>query len=396
MSGWNRFAVTRWHLLTGEYPPAPGGVSDYTRQLAQGLSDRGEAVDVWAPDRRRDRAARSRGSSFIDSPRSVRGDWPELGENVGALGKARPQRLLVQYVPQAFGIRGMNVPLVRWLTRLPVELWVQFHEVALAWEWRARPRHQVIAIVQRWMAHTLARRADRVFVSVEGWRKQLGTLGARATWLPIPSNVPVTVSDFAVARVRKELGAGPWIGHFGTYGALIRRDLAPALLEVADRNASARFLLLGRGATRFAQDLGLGDRVKFLEGLPGDAISAHLSACDVLIQPFPDGISARRTSAMAGLALGVPMVTTEGHLTDSVWPDSGAVALAPAGDTAAIAGHALDLLDEPSKARALGERGARLYLERFSIERTMEILASSTTGPTRLGRARPVGSREHS
>jgi hypothetical protein len=38
-----------WHILTGEYPPQPGGVSDYTRQLARALVDAGDSVEVWAP-----------------------------------------------------------------------------------------------------------------------------------------------------------------------------------------------------------------------------------------------------------------------------------------------------------------------------------------------------------
>jgi glycosyltransferase involved in cell wall biosynthesis len=268
----------------------------------------------------------------------------------------------------------MNVELIRWLVRQPAEVWVQFHEVAFAWDWLDRPQHQIIALVQRWMSRALARRADRIFVSVEGWRRQLGDLGARAEWLPIPSNIPTDVPELVTARIRRDLGRGPWVGHFGTYAAGIVRDLAPALLELADRSSDVRFLLLGRGATRFGQDLGLGERVRFLEDLPADSVAAYLSACDILLQPFPDGISARRTSAMAGLALGIPMVTTEGHLTDSVWPASEAVSLAPAGDVATMAGRVLDLLEAPEQRKALGERGTRLYRDRFSLQRTLETL----------------------
>ena len=38
-----------WHLLTGEYPPSSGGVSDYTRALACELARRGLDVHVWCP-----------------------------------------------------------------------------------------------------------------------------------------------------------------------------------------------------------------------------------------------------------------------------------------------------------------------------------------------------------
>jgi glycosyltransferase involved in cell wall biosynthesis len=365
--------VTRWHVLTGEYPPAPGGVSDYARQLAVALAKHGESVDIWAP-RVSGPDPKDQGVTLHRLESIKPRDLAELGRVIAS--SSTRDRLFIQYVPQAFGRRGMNVEFIRWLVRQPADVWVQFHEVAITWDPLSRPQHQLIDLVQRWMSRALARRADRIFVSVEGWRRQLGDLGARAEWLPIPSNVPTAVPELVVARMRRELGRGPWVGHFGTYAPIIVRDLAPAVLELADRNADVRFLLLGRGATRFGQDLGLGDRVRFLEDLPSESVAAHLSACDVLLQPFPDGISARRTSAMAGLALGIAMVSTEGHLTDSVWSGSKAVSLAPAGDVATMAGLVLDLLESPDQSKTLGERGAKLYRDRFSLERTIETLGT--------------------
>ena len=40
---------SRWAVLTGEYPPQPGGVSDYTRLVAEGLAAVGDEVAVYAP-----------------------------------------------------------------------------------------------------------------------------------------------------------------------------------------------------------------------------------------------------------------------------------------------------------------------------------------------------------
>ena len=81
----------------------------------------------------------------------------------------------------------------------------------------------------------------------------------------------------------------------------------------------------------------------------------------------------RRTSAMAALALGVPVVTTDGFLTDPVWRE-GAVALAPVGQAEELARRCLAVLADEDWGRALGDSGARLYRERFSIERTLETL----------------------
>ena len=81
---------------------------------------------------------------------------------------------------------------------------------------------------------------------------------------------------------------------------------------------------------------------------------------------------------MAALALGVPVVTTDGHLTDAVWR-RGAVALAPVGDPERLARICLDLLEDPERRLALGKRGGLLYAESFSLEHTIETLLAASS-----------------
>jgi glycosyltransferase involved in cell wall biosynthesis len=360
-----------WQFLTGEYPPASGGVSDYTRRVATALAARGETVHVWAP--------RSQGPEPVDSGVEVHrltglgpGALAQMGQEMDRL--PTPRRLFVQYVPTGFGWRGMNVPLVRWLAARRDEIWVQFHEVALGWSWRRKPHLHLTQAVQLWMAGVLARRAERIFISIEGWRRLLGAEGPRATWLPIPSNIPEYVSELSLAAARRELGPGPWIGHFGTYGSLVTQDLGPALRRIATTHPQARVLLLGRGAREFAATLGLGLRVRAEADLPAETLATRLGACDLLVQPFPDGVSSRRTSAMAGLALGVPTVTTVGHLTDDIWRGGVAVDLVPAGKPEDLARACVALLADSPRRRALGQAGAALYREHLSLERTLQTL----------------------
>jgi glycosyltransferase involved in cell wall biosynthesis len=183
------------------------------------------------------------------------------------------------------------------------------------------------------------------------------------------------VSDAELARARTSLGAARCIAHFGTYSPLIRRDLGPAIREIARRRAEVRFLLLGRGAQKFLRTLALEDRAEARDDVPASEVAALLKASALALQPFPDGISARRTSAMAALALGVPMVTTDGFLTDPAWREGG-VALVPVGQPLELARLCGAILDDPAMGRAVGERGARLYRDRFSLERTLETVLS--------------------
>src|SRR5690606_8643604 len=44
-----RAAMIHWHLLTGEFPPQRGGVSDYVWSLSGALAGAGDDVHVWCP-----------------------------------------------------------------------------------------------------------------------------------------------------------------------------------------------------------------------------------------------------------------------------------------------------------------------------------------------------------
>lgn len=371
---------TAWHVISGEYPPQPGGVSDYTRQVACALARAGESVHVWAPV--------AAGPTPIDPGVQVhrlQGRFSPRGLRKLSTGLDRldgPRRLLVQYVPQAFGYHGCNVPFCLWLTARREPLWLMLHEVVSPWGRGQTLKHNALAAVTRLMALLAVKRADRVLISVPAWRNVLATFltPPELTWLPVPSCLPTEPpagSKEARARLRTDHTA--IIGHFGTYSPLITPLLRAALLELL-RSDPRRFgLLLGRGSESFAvllvaENPDLAGRVEARAGLSPEDIAASLSACDVVLQPYPDGISARRTTAMASLALGVPVVTNAGPLSEPLWSESEAVALASGPSGSAFAAAVEALLENPGRRTELGKRGRALYEVRFSLQRTVETL----------------------
>ncbi|MCE9672345.1 glycosyltransferase family 4 protein [Myxococcus stipitatus] len=373
-----------WHLLTGEYPPHPGGVSDYTALVARALAQRGQRVHVWAPGD--DSGARDEEGVTVHR-------HPRLFTPLGLPYLTRelercpsPRRLLLQYVPHAFGLKAMNLPLCAWFaSRRRDERWVFFHEIVYPWHLTASPRHQLLAGVTRVMARTIAGTATRILVSIPTWRDHLPSHArARAEWCPIPSNLPTQVPPLALQQTRAELGEGPWLGHFGTHGPHITEALEKALVPLLRADVRRKGLLLGRGSRRFTEALtkrhrDLSHRLHARDDLAPDAVASHLAAMDLLLQPYPDGISTRRTSAMAGLALGLPILTMTGHLTESLWAESGAVALVDQGAPEVLIETAERLLGHPGQRAELGARAARLYRERFSLERTVETLLTPAT-----------------
>lgn len=378
---------TRWAILTGEYPPQPGGVSDYTRLVAAGLVAAGDAVAIYAP-----RCA-------TDSPPDPGVSVVRLPDHFGprglyaldrALARTKPDRILVQYAPHAYGCKAMNLPFAAWVAtraRALAPVWVMFHEVAFPFSWRPA-KYALLAATHRVMARLVAGAAARVFASIPGWEPLIRRCSPRTRaveWLGVPCTVGGAADPALVAAVRGRFapGGGPLVGHFGTFGPPITDLLEPAAAALLRLSPPARLLLLGRGSDRFLKTFAVANpdlavRVSATGELPSRGVAAHVRACDLLLQPYPDGVSSRRTSVMTGLANGVPVATNLGHLSEPLWATTGCVGLADRPDPDALANVAAALLADAGVRRGPGTAGRRVYDENFSLEHVVARLRTTT------------------
>jgi glycosyltransferase involved in cell wall biosynthesis len=360
-----------WHLLTPEYPPDIGGVADYTHSAAEEIRAQGRRVFVWHP-RMAVLAGGYTPANLIRLNRAID------GEDSG------PRRLFVQWVPHGFGYRSMNLPFCVWLfhrARRGDHVDLMVHEASLPFQ-RGRWRQNAVAAIHRLMGVILLRAANRIWLSTPSWepRLRLLLLGRKKTmeWLPVASNIPVHApppnpgGETATPRV-------PRIGHFGTYS----RDILDYLWKVVPSILSAspsEVLLLGKGSEKAAASFG-DSRVRGKGLEDAKALSLSIASCDAFLQPYPDGISARRSSAMAGLAHGKAIVTNAGLATESIWRESGAVAWANWDDPASFAAEAARLLLRRAVRDEIGGRASSLYERHFSIQSTMRRLVESGWSP---------------
>jgi glycosyltransferase involved in cell wall biosynthesis len=380
-----RAARQAWHLVTCEYPPQTGGVSDYTHLLATRLAAEGEPVHVWCPAHTSPSVV-TRGIAVHQqlgtvSPADLRRVSRELEQYPA------PRRLLVQWVPHGYGYRSMNLAFCWWLWtrarrhRDQVELIV--HEPFLSFG-EGTQRQNAAALVHRLMVVLLLRAASLVWVTIPDWERRLRpyALGRKLPfqWLPIFSNVPVAENPDRVRAVRRQFAAPDQVlvGHFGTYGALVTTLLEPMFRALAPL-PRLRILLMGQGSERYRQDLVrkeplLANLVRATGNLPAEELSCHLSACDVMVQPYPGGVSSRRGSFLAGLSHGKPIVTTHGHLSEPFWRNTDAAVLVPVGDTEASVSAVRRLCDNAAQRRRVAAAALALYAERFDISHTVAAL----------------------
>ena len=375
--------MREWHIITCEYPPQVGGVSDYTALLSQALRDEGQPVHVWAPGSEETSSAESRAHRVLGNF-----DSASLAHTDELLDQyPSPRTLLVQWVPHGYGRRSMNIDFCRWLAKRVRHhgdlLQLMVHEPFL--EFRGI-RQSAAAGVHRWMVWTLLHAAERVWLSIPVWESKLrmyAPANLRMDWLPIPSSIPRMATPESARAVREKLGnPGLLLGHLGTYSPVIREMLEPVIIELLRSHAELSFVMLGSGGSEvrsalLAESTDLSSRLLATGFLPSGELSPHLAACDLLIQPYPDGASSRRSSLMAGISHGVPVVTTSGHLSEPLWSECGAVAIAPAGDRSAFVNAAQRLIKSPEKRARLGAAGSRLYQQKFDWPLVVAALADA-------------------
>jgi len=381
-------------LLSGEYPPQPGGVGDYTRCLAEALGERGHTVTVLTIQERR---LRLYGAADLPEQPFDRLDWslrcwPAV---IDALDRLRPHWLHIQYQTGAYGMRpGVN--LLPWRLRaLPgrPRIAVTFHDLLTPYLFpRAGP-------LRRWVNWRLARDADVVIATTAAdaahlsdlyqlplmmphclkrfqalccpaWQSTIQNLKSKmvlhAHVIPIGSNIPVAPpAGFERAAWRARLGpdvSGRLVAFFGLLAPSKGLDV---LLEALARlDPSWRLVIIGGAATApqdvahaeavraLARRLGLASRVHETGHLAAEEVSAWLLAADLAVLPFRDGASFRRGSLLAALAHGCPVVSTlpaDPATTEALGP---AALLVPPNDPAALAAAMVALAaDDPARAR---------------------------------------------
>ena len=377
--------LTVRHIVSGEYPPAVGGVADYTATIAAALAGAGEHVHVWS-------AGTGNGAAPGVTVHRVAGRFGRsalLAMDRALASFTAPRRLLVQWVPHAYGYRSLNLPFCAWVRSRAVEhrdiVEIMVHEPFLPFSGGLLRRGA--AAVHRVMARLLLRHASRVWVATPAWIPLCRPYAPDVPfeWTPVPSGVDATATPVDAAAARRELprNGGAVIGSFGQAGLVQREGIARAAHAVLRAGLRGTIVLIGTGseAARSAiisAEPQLAPCIHATGTVPPDHASHWLRACDVLVQPYPDGICGRHSSAMAALAHGLPVVTTDGRFTEPVWRTANAVRLVPVTARHAVGDAVVSLLRDDTERARLGSAARALYDERFDVRHTVAALQNGT------------------
>jgi glycosyltransferase involved in cell wall biosynthesis len=337
------------------YPPQEMtcGVGDYTRCLAEELVCLGEQVTVVASAAWR---GPERGGVGVLPILDARAPW----------WRVIPADVVnLQYAPDLYRdrARGLRVTL-----SMPTV--VTFHTLT-----DATLRSRGVAL---WLLSS-ARHAVAANEEVSAMaRRRLPWIARRLTEVPIGSNIAIAPSGDPAAT-RASIGApprAPLLVHFGlVYPGKGLETLLEALAIVRATHADAHLVVTGdtRETDRayrsdleaLAVELGVARAVTWTGRRDEDEVSRILALADVFVAPFEGGASLRRGSLLAGLAHGLPVVSTSSAVASAYLRDGDNIALVAPRDAAALAARICVLLDSPAQ-RARLAHGARKLASRLA------------------------------
>ena len=343
--------------LLGKRDVPTDGVEQYCRYLGAAL----ESHDVQWEIRR--------------VPWEIHG-WPDALNALRLKASSwRGRWVLVQYTALAWSSRGFPFKFSRVLQILRsagARIGVVFHDVE-----PFRGPRLVDRLRNRLQLHTMRRAlatADLAIFTIPTEKiSWLAGSSSRAHFIPVGPNLPIPIpSEHSLTRAGNT-SAPPTVGVFtitgGEHGALETTVILAAVRHAAQKLGKLRLSVFGRHAELREATLreglqGLPVEVS-AEGVLGDQqVIERLRSADVLL--FVRGsISTGRSSAIAGITAGTPMVAFSGPQT--AWPVTEAGVLLVSPDNPAELHDALvRVLSEPELCASLRRCNAHAYREHFS------------------------------
>lgn len=368
-------------MLLGQRDEPTDAVEDHCRYLGEALRPRGYALEiVRVPWKER---------GWFSALREL---WKNSREWAGAW-------VLLQYTALAWSRKGFGTGAL-WVlktlsTRLEsrINLGVVFHDV-LPYA-GSRTIDHIRRVTQVFVMRHLVQRADRVFLTVS--QEQLpwfprADLKVLQKTEPIASGANLIPPLLGVNLERKAKIFT--VAVFGVTGGIgierEAREIAHAANYAAQKVGRIRLVVLGRGSLDAQEALLRQLDVSRIElatrgVLPADQVGTELARSDVLL--FVRGhVSTRRSSALAGIACGLPLVAYRGAETGPPITEAGLL-LAAEGDRNGLAQALAHVLTDRRFREDLAELSRRTYGRYFSWEaiaaRYVEALNSPNSGPTR-------------
>lgn len=383
-------------MIVPRLPPERCGVGDYTDLLAHYLAKCGVEI-TFITSRHLAQGVRLRPQTAGVRVWPVIDDWGwrSLPRLAAMASRGRYDVVHIQYQNELYGrsasITALPAVLRLIAPRLPVV--VTIHDYGTPWPKRMRVRALAGPYGKAWFAAMLWASACIVLTNEQDeWRFLRQRLrypvpARRYATVPLGSNLP-EIEAVGTPEQSSSLA----IGYFGFVNAAKGVDTLVESFRRAHREKpDLRLIMICqlRGddpyqveIKKMLTDPELNDAVTVTGELDDIDAARLLASCDIVALPFRDGISLRRTTLMAALLLGRPVISTRSAVLPQALEDGRDVVLVDPANAEALAHAMLALAADPVRRAALGAQArtaARAFTWPAIAERTDALYRQVTT-----------------
>ncbi len=387
-------------FLTGEYPPMQGGIADHTAHLSAQMAHLGVESLILTSHRWEKEAKQidnnhpghigSNASVFPVLPNWSRHCWPGVSR---FLEEHQPDILHIQYQAAAFDLGGWINWLPWYLKKRhagPTKIVTTFHDLRIPYIFPKAGRFRWKSVL------ALAHYSDAVICTD---RENVETLqhakghhdtsktsyqsgnGPMLTHIPLGNNVePQPPADYDRAEWRARYNATDDTLLLAYFGFLNQskggEELVESLALLRKQGIDAHLLLIGGDVghvdptnVAYAQKVdalvdqhNLADFVHRTGYVEEAEVSANLLAADAVVMPYRDGVSFRRTTLIAALRHGCPIVSTfpsNPRLIPEIEPGENML-LAPPQNAEALAQTIAKIAEDSALRKKLSEGSIQL------------------------------------
>jgi glycosyltransferase involved in cell wall biosynthesis len=324
-------------MITGSYPPMRCGVGDYAYKLSRAIRKQGINVNVFTS-----RKARLHSRYDFLYPDVKKWSIVRMFFLLNKIRKSSPCIVHIQYPTIDYGYHLGPQALLILLRLLGQNVITTIHEFQLA---RVPRRLSLLPFLFWSNLLIFTSEEERTAVS-ESFTWLRNKILNTSYVIPVGSNIPL-LSNMKVSREE-----GPIISFFGLFYPGRKIELVVHAFDEARKNhPGLKFRFIGDVHPRYrgyflkikelAEDVLPNDSLQWILGRTPEEIALALRQSVACVLPFPDGASFRRTTFIAALSLGVPIITTRGKSTSDQLVDGVNVLFA---DNASAIANRIDLL----------------------------------------------------
>ena len=365
-------------IISPAFPPDRDGVGDYTSVLADGLAEKNEVIIVTS----KLKGVKSESKNKFHVIREI-DKWGglDLFHILSICKNFSPELVIIQYVSFMYGRGGINLafPLLSILLRIRYRVFTMLHELFTPFGLPIKTF--LMSLVQRLMLFFLIIGSDRIGVSIKVWERVLKRFffwrKGDFRWIPIPSNIKISIKTNIPEKLSR-FNKKPLLAFFGSLHITKIMEFLTASLEVlVKKGYDSGLLIIGQGENEISDYLEelpyyLKERIFCTGYCSSEDVSQYLSITDIFLLPLIDGVSSRRTSLMAALKHGLPVVTTKGFLTDDIFLQENFTLLSPSTDKALFAANVVRVAEDEKLRDATGKKGREAYEKYFSEKLMIE------------------------